>query len=78
MLNIIYYVGEQIIPLDAPCPALMDPNFGTVTAHYDSTIDLFVAKYTCKEDYTIVGDSQRYCLESGYWSGREPYCVAGT
>ena len=68
----------KIIPFDAPCPTLKDPSFGAVTTDYNSTIDLFVAEYTCKDDFAIVGDSQRYCLESGYWSGREPYCVAGT
>ena len=68
----------KIIPFDAPCPALKDPSFGSVSTDYNSTIDLFVAVYACKDDFTIVGDSQRYCLESGHWSGREPYCVAGT
>ena len=74
----LLYLGAQIIPLTAPCSALKDPNFGSVTVHYDSAIDLFVAEYTCEGDFTIAGDNQRYCLDSGHWSGKEPYCVAGT
>ena len=70
-------IGIKIIPYTASCPALNDPNFGSVTTHYDSAIDLFVAEYTCKDDYTIVGDNRRYCLDSGIWSGREPYCTVG-
>ena len=68
----------KVIPFTEPCPTLNDPNFGSVTTHYDSTIDLFLAEYTCKDDFTVVGDSQRYCLKSGIWSGREPYCIVGT
>ena len=71
-------VDAKIIPYTAPCPEPKDPNFGSVTVHYDSAIDLFVAEYTCEDDFTIVGDNQRYWLDSGHWSGREPYCVAGT
>ena len=74
---VLLYVGAQIIPFTAPCSVLKDPNFGSVTVHYDSAIDLFVAEYTCGGDFTIVGDNQRYCLGSGHWSGKEPYCVAG-
>ena len=71
-------VDANIIPYTAPCPEPKNPNFGSVTIHYDATIDLFVAEYTCEGDFTVVGDTQRYCLDSGHWSGREPYCVAGT
>ena len=73
----LLYIGVKIIPLTAACSPLDDPNFGSVTTHYNSTIKLFVAEYSCKDDFTIVGDNQRYCHDSGYWSGKKPYCVAG-
>ena len=72
----MYYAGTKII---APCPTLDGPNFGSVIVHYNSTINLFVAEYSCEDDFMVVGDSKRYCqcLENGKWSGREPYCIAG-
>ena len=75
----INYAGIKIIPFNASCPTLNNPNFGSVAIHYNSTVDHFVAEYTCDDGFTVVGDNQRYCFDNGsHWSGEEPYCVAGS
>lgn len=76
-VDLYCHIVAKIIPFTAPCPTLNDPSFGSVMTHYNLTIDLFIAEYTCIDDFTIVGDSHRFCLDNGKWSGREPYCVAG-
>ncbi|XP_027032558.1 complement factor B-like isoform X1 [Tachysurus fulvidraco] len=32
--------------------------------------------YTCQKDLTLIGSKVRVCLDSGYWSGKEPECYA--
>ena len=75
--NYFLLVGVKITPFNAPCATLDDPSSGSVTTYYNSTVDLFVAEYTCEDGFTVVGDNQRYCYENMYWSGAEPYCIAG-
>lgn len=32
------------------------------------------AQYSCRPGYTLFGDEERVCLESGIWAGRQPIC----
>lgn len=34
-----------------------------------------LADYSCKENYTLVGDSTRRCGDGGIWSGHQPQCL---
>jgi hypothetical protein len=32
------------------------------------------AHYTCRPGYTLFGEEERVCLDSGIWAGRQPLC----
>lgn len=32
------------------------------------------AHYTCRPGYTLFGEDERVCLDSGIWTGRQPLC----
>ncbi|KAL0268038.1 UNVERIFIED_CONTAM: hypothetical protein PYX00_010123 [Menopon gallinae] len=32
------------------------------------------AQYSCRPGYTLFGDTERVCLESGIWAGQQPLC----
>lgn len=34
-----------------------------------------VANYSCKDNFTLVGDAQRRCGDGGIWSGHQPQCL---
>ncbi|KAF7988440.1 hypothetical protein HCN44_001013 [Aphidius gifuensis] len=34
-----------------------------------------VAEYSCKNNYTLIGDAQRRCGDGGIWSGHQPQCL---
>ncbi len=57
------------------CPALEDPQFGSVEIMSNSVFRL--ALYTCDTGYEVVGVRQRTCLSSGMWSDRAPSCQCG-
>jgi len=63
--------------MEPPCPILSDLQWGSVSADYNSTVGLFVAKYICDEGFVTNGDYLRYCLEDGKWTGQEPFCLQG-
>jgi len=63
--------------MEPSCPSLKGPKWGTVSIEYDNTVGHFVAKYTCDEGLVMRGDYQRYCLDDGKWTGREPFCLQG-
>jgi len=63
--------------MEPSCPTLNDPKWGAVSVDYNNSVGHFVAKYTCDEGLVIRGDYQRYCLDDGKWTGREPFCLQG-
>lgn len=54
------------------CGHLDDIENGVIS--HPLTIYDSVAIYSCTTGYTLIGASQRTCLESGDWSGSEPTC----
>lgn len=35
-----------------------------------------VAKYSCNENYNLIGSSTRTCQANGTWSGLQPECIS--
>lgn len=33
------------------------------------------AVYSCRENYTLVGEAERYCGDDGKWTGETPQCL---
>ena len=31
-------------------------------------------EHACHKNYQLIGQPVRICLDTGYWSGSEPYC----
>lgn len=54
------------------CGTLDSPDFGQVS--WTSTFFNGVATYTCFIGYALVGQRERRCEESGFWSGQPPQC----
>ena len=54
------------------CDDLDDPGHGAVS--YTATVYDSVASYSCDVGYSLNGDDERMCLESGEWSGTAPSC----
>ncbi|XP_029668396.1 sushi, von Willebrand factor type A, EGF and pentraxin domain-containing protein 1 [Formica exsecta] len=57
------------------CGVLPDLENGAVTLLEDRTTHGALADYTCKENYTLVGDTRRRCGDGGIWSGHQPQCL---
>ena len=34
-----------------------------------------VANYTCNDNYELIGNESRTCMDDGMWSGQEPTCI---
>ena len=58
------------------CPALADISNGGVDQNNGRRIGNH-AEYDCDAGYELDGDSHRYCLIDGTWSGSEPACIVG-
>lgn len=46
---------------------------GSVYFSYEDT-EAVVAHYSCSNGYNLIGNSERRCLEDGYWNGTMPHC----
>ncbi|KAJ8682121.1 hypothetical protein QAD02_017913 [Eretmocerus hayati] len=57
------------------CGPLEDPENGTLRLLDGRTSHGAVAEYTCKQNYTLVGDAKRTCGDGGIWSGHKPQCL---
>jgi len=40
-----------------------------------SRIEVHLIRYTCEPKYTLVGNSDRECIEENKWSGTNPRCL---
>lgn len=56
------------------CGILGDPTDGKVVQR-GSTIGS-IASYSCSSGFTLQGDSERFCTNTGHWSGVAPRCVS--
>ena len=54
------------------CDDLDDPGHGAVS--YTATVYDSVASYSCDAGYSLSGDDERRCMQSGEWSGTAPSC----
>lgn len=65
---------RQIGAKDVTCPILPAPSNGEV--HIEAAVPTLndAVKYTCKENYTMIGSSARHCLRTGQWAGEAPTC----
>ncbi len=58
--------------LTADCGQLASPSNGKVSL--ENTTAGSVARYSCDEDFVLVGDQERICNSDGLWSNMEPSC----
>ena len=54
------------------CDELSDPTNGGVI--WSTLTEGSVATYHCDNDYELVGDEVRRCVD-GEWTGQEPTCI---
>ena len=74
-LNIVFCIIHPLILFllaAVECPILEPPKDGNVL--FTSVRFGTVATYTCHPGFTLIGNEERTCLESGLWSGNEPSC----
>ncbi|KAK9882914.1 hypothetical protein WA026_023762 [Henosepilachna vigintioctopunctata] len=57
------------------CGSLPEIDNGFVTLKESRTTFGAQAIYTCKDNYTLVGNKMRECDENGVWSGKTPECL---
>jgi len=58
------------------CPELSAGDNQTVTVTTNSTLTM--ATFTCDLHYSLHGNHQLMCLETGNWSGTVPSCGTAT
>ncbi|XP_064382164.1 sushi, von Willebrand factor type A, EGF and pentraxin domain-containing protein 1-like isoform X2 [Halichondria panicea] len=68
------WAGEAPICEQIECPALKDPENGSVDD--GDNLPGTVAKYTCDYGFRLVGFSKRLCQKDGSWAGEVPICKA--
>ena len=71
--KLIVMINE--FPLSLDCGNLTDPLNGNVMIPVVTVVNS-TANYSCNDNYTMIGDSSRQCLDSGVWGGVEPACLA--
>lgn len=52
------------------------PNISNGQFHTEKSIHGEIARYTCNENYRLVGDKTRLCRANGTWSGTHPECIS--
>jgi len=57
------------------CGVLPNLENGAIMLLDNRTTHGALADYTCKENYTLKGDTRRRCGDGGIWSGHEPQCL---
>ena len=62
-----------IVSPKVQCKDLQDLDYGKV--EYGEKYVGALVTYSCDHGYKLVGDSQRQCEHSGYWSGTKPECI---
>lgn len=73
--NIWFKMIKQIFLSDVNCGGLTPIQDGDVTLVDDRTTHGAKAVYSCQENYTLVGDAERMCIDDGIWSGEAPKCL---
>lgn len=61
-----------MLPSGIDCGPLNNIDNGRV--EFSSTNVGSIANYFCKNGFSLVGEGQRRCQQSGQWSGVEPTC----
>lgn len=56
------------------CPVLPAPSNGDIHTEFNPPKPGDAGKYTCRENYTMMGSRTRHCLPTGMWSGEAPTC----
>lgn len=57
------------------CGKLAELENGQVKLADGRTTHGALAEFTCKDNYTLVGDARRRCGDGGIWSGHQPQCL---
>ena len=68
LLHVVHFVCLSVCSVYG-CPRLADPKNGDVTVKGNK------ATYTCDDEYSLVGRSERTCF-CAKWFGISPVCVA--
>ncbi|XP_065899237.1 uncharacterized protein [Dysidea avara] len=69
--------GNETMCSRVPCPALTDPNNGTITCSLgDDGVPSYedTCSFTCNTGYELTGSDTRTCQSDGNWSGNETMC----
>lgn len=73
--NIFCDSNFSLLFTDVNCNEIDSVQDGTVSLIDNRTTHGARALYTCRENYTLVGDSERICGDDGKWSGERPQCL---
>ena len=68
----IIIVSKSIFTTSVQCPDLTNPDSGIVSIETDGLTSH--AKYTCVDQYKLVGVAMRTCKTDGSWEYEEPLC----
>lgn len=68
MINIFY---ETVVD----CGSLPNPENGFSKLESGRTTFGALVHYTCRDNFTLVGDERRKCGDGGIWSGHQPQCL---
>lgn len=66
-LLLYHYLSSTVI-----CPTLSAPANGSISLSGVTVGD--IANYSCNEEFELVGNATRVCLDDGTWSGQDPVC----
>ena len=76
----VYVYDFLSVTCIVPCPALTDPNNGTITCSLgDDGVPSYedTCSFTCNTGYELTGSDTRTCQSDGNWSGNETMCSRG-
>lgn len=70
-----YFKTFRCSHLDVNCGGVTPIQDGDVTLVDGRTTHGARAMYSCKENYTLVGEQERVCGDEGIWDGEAPKCL---
>ncbi|XP_064486743.1 sushi, von Willebrand factor type A, EGF and pentraxin domain-containing protein 1-like [Ornithodoros turicata] len=66
--------GEEPLCKFIDCGPPRVPDYASVDLVNRTTTYLSVVRYTCQDNFTLVGNDSRTCDDTGHWTNQEPSC----